>query len=130
VLLVRIRLTAACGHGVTRSLPKRSGAVTGPSLPLASTVIVREVKAAGSVLQVGVLGQLQVLVDGRPLGALPPQAGRLLAMLSAAVGEAVSKERVSEYIASGSLDSSTVRTAVSRLRSALGGSPAGRRAIA
>jgi predicted ATPase/class 3 adenylate cyclase len=42
-------------------------------------------------------------------------------MLSAGVGEAVSKERVSEYIAGGSLDSSSVRTAVSRLRTAIGG---------
>jgi predicted ATPase/class 3 adenylate cyclase len=66
------------------------------------------------------LGPIEAF-DGDAPVTLSPQLRRLLGLLVVADGMVVSADRLAEYIADGSTDGSTVRTAVSRLRKALDG---------
>ena len=72
-------------------------------------------------MQVGVLGSVEVWDGDDRVVSLTPQVRRLLGMLAATPGQTVSTDRISEYVVGGSVDGSTVRTAVSRLRKVLGG---------
>lgn len=74
----------------------------------------------GDAVQVGVLGSIQVTIEGTR-HTLSPQLRRLLGLLVVADGDVVAADRLAEYVADGHTDSSAVRTAVSRLRKALGG---------
>ena len=73
-------------------------------------------------MRVCILGSVEVWERGRRIRPFAPQSCRLLAMLAATPGQTVSTGRIAEYVAGGNVDGSTVRTAVSRLRKALGSS--------
>ena len=79
------------------------------------------VERLGGDMQVGVLGSVEVWDGDDRVVSLTPQVRRLLGMLAATPGQTVSTDRIAEYVAGGSVDGSTVRTAVSRLRKVLGG---------
>ena len=72
-------------------------------------------------VQIRALGPIEVTLDGGGIAPLSPQLRRLLGVLAAASGAAVSKDRIAEFVAGGIADGACVRTAVSRLRKSLGG---------
>jgi predicted ATPase/class 3 adenylate cyclase len=71
-------------------------------------------------VRLGILGRIEIWDDQGNSVSLTPQLRRLVAVLVAADGSTVSVDRIAEYIADGRTDGSVIRTAVSRLRKALG----------
>ncbi|MGB0113713.1 MAG: BTAD domain-containing putative transcriptional regulator, partial [Ilumatobacteraceae bacterium] len=70
-------------------------------------------------VRVEILGPIRV-ADGDRVQPLSPQLRRLVGILAASAGQAVSSSRLAEYVADGNTEGSTVRTAVSRVRKVLG----------
>ncbi len=68
---------------------------------------------------VRLLGPVEVTGDDGRTISLSPQAARLLALLAAS-GTPVSKSQIAEHVTGTASDASAVRTAISRLRSAVG----------
>jgi len=71
-------------------------------------------------VRVGVLGDVRVWDDAGGEVALAPQLRRLLGLLVTANGSAVPLDRIAHHVTDGRTDGSVIRTAVSRLRRALG----------
>ncbi len=71
-------------------------------------------------MQLRILGQVRIVDDDGVEAALRPQLRRLAAMLAVVEGATLSTDQIAERLTGGRVESSAVRTAVSRLRAVLG----------
>ncbi len=71
-------------------------------------------------MQLRILGQVRIVDDTGAEVALRPQLRRLAAMLAVVDGATLSTDQIAERLTGGRVESSAVRTAVSRLRAVMG----------